>query len=194
MVIWYWYRKYGKEAGYLKRHDPTKAAPEPVSLDIINRELASGRIPVTYVGNKAVYDPHTKRLQAVNWQPIVDSLLAGCPVVYFSDITEGKADGKTHAFVLTGYDRDTGLFWANDTYFRKIPMGKDKSGRLIWSKRKLPAVNLQILGNEANPIPLTKDNLDRHKRPNKQGYIFFFVRVKGDGQTARARDRVARSR
>jgi hypothetical protein len=177
MVIWYWYRKLGKEAEFLRTHDVTKPVPKPFGIALLNHALEKAGTPVRYARYKAEYDPQTKQMLAVRWEPIIGSLLAGRPVIYFSDITEGKPDGKTHAFVLTGYDKSTRTFYANDTYFRKIPVSKDKNGHLIWSKKKLPPINVHVLGNEANPVELTVENLDKHKRPNAEGCVFYYSPV-----------------
>lgn len=177
MVIWYWYTRSGKEMEYLRHHDVTEPAPEPVSPAIINSELRKAWVKVRYVAYKAAYDPQTKRLLPVHWSWIIDSIRAGRPVIYFSDICPGRPDGKTHAFVLTGYDGAKHLFYANDTYLRRIPIVEEKTGRLVWSKEKMEPMNLQVLGGESNPIWLTPENLDKHKRPNKSGWLFLYSPV-----------------
>jgi len=175
MVIWYWYRQYGKEDVYLREHDIKQLASGPVSVAIINWKLSKVKIPVQYVEYKAEYDQQTKQMMPTHWEQVIDSLLTGHPVICFSDISDDGKRDKTHAFLLVGYDKKTGLFYANDTYYKKIPVGKDKAGHLIWSKIRIEPKSVQVLGDQDHLVLLTQENLEKHRRPNEDGCIFYYV-------------------
>lgn len=177
MVIWYHWRQAGREGEYLRYSEVNyaKGIPEPKrqSADYMTGRLNA--FGVTYKELTKDYNANSK----TDWlRPVKRSLLAGHPVIYYSNIgSQGR-----HIFVLTGYDPATNSFWANNTFPISGKARRDPKTKKIVLKREdehtdpaVPKNVKEVPFSGHKPVKLTGSSIIAHRKA--QGKYFIYAEV-----------------